>query len=469
MKKKLLSILSAVGAAVVLPVLALAAFNDVQFNADAVIPLSDGIGSVDVNVTSGSQVASTTIAAASIGVGLESGSAITFMVATPTRRALNVSPVIATAECTAGSSTLRLTSATTQSVTVSMGDTCIMDFVATAFHPGNDVTVPLVWSGSSTMYTVTTSLASNGNFVKFATTSALRYIVPNLVCGTTYIFTVEGQTGGIFSNRVTSTAKTQLCAGTSGGGGGGGGGGAPAPAPAPAAPVATTTTVTATSTKPVAVPLPAGAGILPVSCPAIVAGDMVKVIGKPAIYAVDKNFLVLYFPSGDEFKSWNADEKYTGYTSVSQTCFDDLKVPRAYPGAVNFRPGSYVVKRSSSDQLYVVLPGNTLSKITASAAKALYGSNFKAFVVADAFWPHYTKRGADITEGKPHQGMVVSNAGKNWYVDANKVLREVTANGFTANRFKQAFVRPVTTVMIEGYTVGSPLNAMEAIASNRTE
>lgn len=204
------------------------------------------------------------------------------------------------------------------------------------------------------------------------------------------------------------------------------------------------------------------------SCPAFSAGQMIKVTGRPAIYAVDAAGKVLYFPSGDEFKSWNTGETYGGYVSVSQSCFDSLPVPTSAPLGVNFRPGSYVVKRPSSDQLYVVQPNNTLATITADAARALYGANYKVMTVADVFWPNYgNTRGAAITEAKAHPGMLVSNGGKTYYVESASTLREVTATGFTANRFKQAFVRPVAS--IAGFTVGSQVTAAESSVGDRTQ
>jgi len=105
------------------------------------------------------------------------------------------------------------------------------------------------------------------------------------------------------------------------------------------------------------------------TCPTLNAGDMIK-FGKPVIYAVNNAGKVLYFPSGDEFKSWNTNDSYGGYITVTQACFDSLSVPSAYPGGVSFRPGSYVVKRPSSDLLYVVEPGNTLAQISTTDAKA---------------------------------------------------------------------------------------------------
>ncbi len=203
------------------------------------------------------------------------------------------------------------------------------------------------------------------------------------------------------------------------------------------------------------------------SCPVLNPGDMIKVTGKAAIYAVNNSNKVLYFPSGDEFKSWRPT--YGGYVSVSQDCFDSLQVPSTYPGAVNFHPGSYVVKRPSSDQLYVVEPGNTLAKVTPEAAKALYGTGYKVMTVADAFWPHYVNRGADVTEGKPHPGMLVMNGGKTWYVDTDMKLREVTATGMTANGFQSKFVHVVTDAMIAGMSFGDKIDAEVKALTDKTQ
>ena len=210
------------------------------------------------------------------------------------------------------------------------------------------------------------------------------------------------------------------------------------------------------------------------TCPTLMAGDMIKVSGHAAIYSVNTAGKVLYFPSGDEFKSWTglsatAANQYAGYITVTQDCFDSLSVPSTYPGAVNYRAGSYVVKRPSSDQLYVVLPGNSLAKISMTDAKALYGATFKTMTVADAFWPHYVNRGADVA-GTVHEGMLVSNAGKTWYVAAGMQLREVTAAGMTSNRFKAGWVHAVAASYLAGTSVSaSMIDSLDSALSNRTQ
>lgn len=207
------------------------------------------------------------------------------------------------------------------------------------------------------------------------------------------------------------------------------------------------------------------------SCPSYSAGDLVKVVGAPAIYAVNADGKVLFFPNGDAFKSWNADETYSQTRhNVTEQCYDALPWPTGTSKtSVGFRAGSFVVKRQSSSQLYVVLPGSQLAKITASAASALYGANYKVKVLEDSSVPSYTMSASEITEAKVHPGMLVSNGGKTWYVDSSSMLHEVTAAGMSANRFKSAFVRPVTSAMIAGLSVGEAYTALVPAAADRTQ
>lgn len=203
------------------------------------------------------------------------------------------------------------------------------------------------------------------------------------------------------------------------------------------------------------------------TCPTLAAGDMVKVSGKPAIYVVDNNLKLRYFDNGDIFKSWRPT--YGGYVTITMDCLDSLGIPSVAPYGISYHPGSYVVKRDSSDQLYVVLPNNTLSTITPAAAATLYGTGYKAMVISVQDWPNYPNRGVAITEAKAHEGMLVSNGGKTWYVDAGNVLREVTASGMTANGFQTRFVRPVADSVIAGYSTGSQITAEVKTMTDRTQ
>lgn len=205
------------------------------------------------------------------------------------------------------------------------------------------------------------------------------------------------------------------------------------------------------------------------SCPALNPGDMIKVTGKAAIFVLNNDKKVLYFPSGDEFKSFRAT--YGGYISINQDCYDSLSVPSTYPGGVNFAPGSYIVKRASSDQLYVVEPGNTLAKIDTAAAKALYGSNYKVMTIADQFWPNYVNRGSDISGSgaQVHPGMLVMNGGKTWYVDKDMKLWMVSAAGMTANGFQSKFVHSVSDSAVAGLAQGGTLDTEVKAITDKTQ
>lgn len=218
-------------------------------------------------------------------------------------------------------------------------------------------------------------------------------------------------------------------------------------------------------------PAPPGGGgpSIPPSavCPAMNIGDMVKVSGKPAIYAVNKYLKIMYFPSGDEFKSWNQTDSYGGYITINQECFDSLPTPTVYPGGINFRPGSYVIKKGTASQLYVVLPNNAVAKISPADATALYGVGYKVMSVSTVFWPNYISVGSDIS-GQAHAGMLVRKDAKVWYVDGLN-LREVSASGMTANRFKDAFIRTVPTSYLSGFGVGAMIGAEVLELNNRTQ
>jgi len=203
------------------------------------------------------------------------------------------------------------------------------------------------------------------------------------------------------------------------------------------------------------------------TCPTLTAGDMVKVTGKPAIYAVDNNLKVRYFDNGDVFKSWRPT--YGGYVSISMDCLDSLGIPSAAPYGVTYRPGSYVVKRASSDQLYVVEPNNTLAKITPEVAKVLYGTGYKVMTITDQDWPNYVNRGADVTEAKAHPGMLVKNGGKTWYVNTNNQLQEVTEEGMVANGFQTKFVRTVADSVVAGLSVGTPITSEVKALTDKTQ
>lgn len=199
-------------------------------------------------------------------------------------------------------------------------------------------------------------------------------------------------------------------------------------------------------------------------CPALAAGDMVKVVGAKTIYAINNSNEVLPFTDGYAFKTWNVGETYAGlYKSISQDCYESLKTVSARPLFVGPRPGSAVLKREGSTKLFVVLPSNKKAEISLEAAKALYGASFKALNVNNEHWDSvFVGDGAAITEAKAHPGMFVKKDGVGYYVDADSKLVEVTAAGLSANRVKAAYVRALPAAASAGLSVAS--EKIEAVA-----
>lgn len=207
-------------------------------------------------------------------------------------------------------------------------------------------------------------------------------------------------------------------------------------------------------------------------CPALYAGDMIKVEGVKTIYAINSNLEVISFTDGYAFKTWNVVETYAGlYKSITQDCYDSLKTVTFKPLFVGFRPGSAVIQRVGSDKLYVVLPNTTKAEISLDAAKGLYGANFTKMMVQNEHWDSvYTSDATMISTVKAHQGMFVSKDSKTYYVDAGNTLVEVTDAGLAANRIKPAYVRALPASATEGYTIGSEvISAYSAKLGDRTQ
>ncbi len=203
-------------------------------------------------------------------------------------------------------------------------------------------------------------------------------------------------------------------------------------------------------------------------CPVLNPGDMIKVAGNPAIYVVNRFNKIMYFPSGDEYKSWNEGEGYGGYITVTQNCFDNgLQVPSGPPAGVNYRSGSYIIQKENTSQLYAVLPNNTIAKISTADAQALYGTNYKVMTVKFIFWSNYINTASEIS-GKAHSGMLVRKDNKVWYVDGNN-LREVPVNQMSVNRFKSVFVHTVPASYLTGFGTGAPIDGEVTSLTNRTQ
>jgi len=208
-----------------------------------------------------------------------------------------------------------------------------------------------------------------------------------------------------------------------------------------------------------------------VDCATVVAGDFVKANGAD-IWVVNADKTKSYFPHGDTFKSWTADNKYT-FKSVSGDCLASFSAA----GIVAPRPGAYLLKDNATDKLYAVLTGGKMAEISADAAKGLFGSNYAALPakggrVVPATSPDmvlYSKSidaASKVTEAAPTLGSLVSNAGKYYVVGANKSLQEVTETGLTANKMQAKFATALAST--SGYTMGAAVSAADASLNDPT-
>ena len=150
------------------------------------------------------------------------------------------------------------------------------------------------------------------------------------------------------------------------------------------------------------------------SCPSLSAGDLFKVPDNSAVYLLNSAMQRLYFPNSGVYHTWYTD--FSGVVTIPNTCVDAYPAPLVLPIGVNPRPGANLVKVVISPSVYVVEPGNKISKLASEqVAQDLYGANWASKVVdvADAFWPNYVNHGTDLTESIPHNGMLVQVSGSN--------------------------------------------------------
>ena len=202
-----------------------------------------------------------------------------------------------------------------------------------------------------------------------------------------------------------------------------------------------------------------------VACSTIVAGDFIKGTGA-AVWAVNGDKSMSYFPDGDTFKSWTVDGSYNSIKTVDATCMGTF--PQA--SIVAARPGAYLLKDDATNKLYTVTAAGKLASISTDVASALYGTNYdlapakggRTVKVATPDMMNYNKNlsTTSVTEAAAMEGSLVSNGGKYYLVGANKGLREVTATGLTANKFQKKLAYALTST--SGYAMGTAVDAAEA-------
>lgn len=215
-------------------------------------------------------------------------------------------------------------------------------------------------------------------------------------------------------------------------------------------------------------------------CPVLQPGDMFTVCGPSngLRYIIDPQGEMMYFPNStnsDVFASWRDSDE--NLITITQPCFDNLWVPVMYPGGVNYRPGTHVVKRVGNNfpQLYVILPDNTLAPISAQVAAELCvpadagGVGCEPVEIADVFWPNFTRRAPEITVARVYPGLlfVIANGTTVYYTDTNgRFIHEVPNAAFELNHFQRRFVRRVPQSAVNGTFIGAPMRIYEALVSD---
>jgi len=138
-------------------------------------------------------------------------------------------------------------------------------------------------------------------------------------------------------------------------------------------------------------------------CPAMEAGDLVKMSSNNAVFLVGSDMNRYFFPNMKVFTSWfPANETVQ---TVAQSCISALDDA----GQVFYRPGSVLMKNTLFADVYAVLPNGQKSHVNGEAVVALYGENWEADYLVDfhdVFLSGYTKA-ADLNSGVPHDGMLV--------------------------------------------------------------
>lgn len=205
------------------------------------------------------------------------------------------------------------------------------------------------------------------------------------------------------------------------------------------------------------------------TCSVLEPGTTVKVSDRPAVYVLNARRELLYFPSGNEYKSWRDTDTYEGITTISQFCFDELPIPTLSPAGVSFRPGSYLLKRADNPQLYVVEPGNRVRKINVASATSLYG-NSPVQTIPQSIWFNYTVSTApEITDALPHSGMLVTNNDTYFFIDNENKLRTLSPETLTANHIRTDFFRPVSAETLQQFATGERITARHASLSDSTQ
>ena len=162
---------------------------------------------------------------------------------------------------------------------------------------------------------------------------------------------------------------------------------------------------------------------LAADCPELEAGDLYKTEVSTAVYLLNADMEYMYFPNSEVYHSWYKD--FSGVQVIEPACTELYS--QSDVAGVNYRPGSYLVKRNDAPSVYAVLPGNMRAPIgSEEVAIALYGADWSTMVrdIHAFHWANYDDA-AKIEVAALQNGMVVTTDGVVNYHVVDGMLYEV--------------------------------------------
>ncbi len=190
------------------------------------------------------------------------------------------------------------------------------------------------------------------------------------------------------------------------------------------------------------------------------AGSLIKMQNLSTVYYLGSNMKRYVFPNEATFKSWYAD--FSGVQTISQSELE------SYPlGAnVTMRPGTWLIKITTSPLVYAVEPGGKLRSIVSEAnAISLWGANWASKVkdVADSFFTNYTVM-SPLTAGMYPAGSLVklSTSADVAYFDGTNYRKFASEAAFNANRFRFDFVQTAPASWTSLTPMGTDITGAES-------
>ncbi len=176
------------------------------------------------------------------------------------------------------------------------------------------------------------------------------------------------------------------------------------------------------------------------------AGDLIKMSGLSSVYYLAADGKRYVFPNESTYFSWYSD--FSGVVTIPQAELESYPLGKN----VTVRPGTKLVKITTSPKVYAVTANGTLVAIPDEAtAKTLYGANWNKRIidVSDAFFTNYQMGGTVSASAYPQGSLVKFGTSADVYLinadgSASKVATEAA---FLANRFKWSDVITATISM----------------------